>query len=66
LLADEEEMLNQATFVLESLTLYRLLLLKKDDLVRPLLMFLTGDWDQGAEAGCGDANGVVGPVEEGC
>ena len=34
-LADEEEMWDKATFVLESLTLYRLLLLKKDDLVFP-------------------------------
>jgi hypothetical protein len=35
-LADEEEMWDKATFILESLTLYRLLLLKKDDLVLPV------------------------------
>jgi hypothetical protein len=43
-LADEKETWDKATFTLESLTLYQLLLLTKDDLVCPLLMFLIGDW----------------------
>lgn len=67
-LKDEETALDKVTFIIECLNLYRLLLLKKEDTVLPVLMLIVANSDWSKRSQTGDANlfCMAGAIEKEC